>query len=73
MFSLQNQEHYRSGSLKNLILDTNMCYLLPTLAWQGAINGLLALADKEKKNYKGTTIFIYSGAQNENLKPQFPT
>lgn len=32
MFSLQNQEHYRSGSLKNLILDTNMCYLLPTLA-----------------------------------------
>ena len=54
MFSLQNQEHYRSGSLKNLYLDTNMCYLLPTLAWQGAINGLLALADKEKiKTTKG--------------------
>lgn len=50
MFRLQNQEHYRSGygSLKNLYLDTNMCYLLPTLAWQGAINGLLAWADKEK-------------------------
>ena len=54
MFSLQNQEHYRSGSLKNLYLDTNMCYLLPTLAWQGAINGLLAWADKEKiKTTKG--------------------
>ena len=54
MFSLQNQEHYRSGSLKNLILDTNMCHLLPTLAWRGAINGLLAWADKEKiKTTKG--------------------
>ena len=54
MFSLQNQEHYRSGSSKNLYLDTNMCYLLPTLAWQGAINGLLAWADKEKiKTTKG--------------------
>lgn len=72
MFSLQNQEHYGSGSLKNLILDTNMCYLLPTLAWQGAINGLLALADKEKKTTKGQP-FSFTQVLRENFKPQFPT